>query len=228
MDATADNREKLEAWILEYYAASAFNTCRRQKMPSTKGPPVKIMVDPGATPVAILKPIPVPLHYRAEVKTALDADVARGVLERVPPGTPTTWCARMLIQPKKDGGARRLVDLSALTKVCAREIHHTRSLFKVAGSIPANTLRTTLDCKDGYHGVEIREEDREKTSFLTEWGCYRYRRCPQGLAVSGDGYTKRTDEILSSTPDKPGMMDIEKIVDDVCQWSDTMSILQSL
>ena len=124
MDATADNREKLEAWILEYYAASAINTCKRQKMPSTTGPPVKILVDPGATPVAILKPIPVPLHYRAEVKTALDADVARGVLERTPLGIPTTWCARMLIQPKKDGGARRLVDLSALTKVCAREIHH--------------------------------------------------------------------------------------------------------
>ena len=39
---------------------------------------------------------------------------------------------------------------------------------------------------------------------------------------SGDGYTRRTDDILSTTPEKPGMVDMEKIVDDILIWSNTM------
>ena len=109
--------------------------------------------------------------------------------------------------------------MSALTKVAKRELHHTRSPFKAACSVPGGVLKTTLDCVDGYHGVEIAEEDRDKMSFITEWGAFRYRRVPQGFGPSGDGYTRRTDDILSATPDKPGMVDIEKIVDDISSLS---------
>ena len=52
-------------------------------------------------------------------------------------------------------------------------------------------------------------------SFITEWGAFRYARVPQGFGPSGDGYTRRTDDILSATPDKPGMVDMEKIVDEI-------------
>ena len=60
--------------------------------------------------------------------------------------------------------------MSALTKVARRELHHTRSPFKAACSVPVGVLKSTLDCVDGYHGVEVAEEDRDKMSFITEWG----------------------------------------------------------
>ena len=44
----------------------------------------------------------------------IEADVNRGILERVPPGVPDTWCTRMVITHKKDGEPRRTVDLAAL------------------------------------------------------------------------------------------------------------------
>ena len=94
-------------------------------MPSTAGPPLKIFVDPAATPVRCTKPVPVPLHFRDQVKKDLLADEQRGVIERVPLGVQPTWMAKMLIQPKKDGRPRRVVDMSALTKVARRELHHT-------------------------------------------------------------------------------------------------------
>ena len=87
----------------------------------------------------------------------------------------------MLIQPKKDGRPRRVVDMSALTKVARRELHHTRSPFKVACSVPGGVLKTTLDCVDGYHGLEIAEEDRDKISFLTEWGPFGIGECHKVL-----------------------------------------------
>ena len=61
------------------------------------------------------KPTKVPLHFRGEVKAGLEVDVKKGVLERVPVGEADTWCSCMVIQPKKNGRARRTVDLSGLS-----------------------------------------------------------------------------------------------------------------
>ena len=72
--AVPENRKELEDWILKYYSPGAFNVCKRQPMPSTAGPPLKIFVDPAATPVRCTKPVPVPLHYRDQVKKDLLAD----------------------------------------------------------------------------------------------------------------------------------------------------------
>ena len=158
---------------------------------------MKIHTHPDAIPVAIHKPVPVPLHYREEVRAQLRADVKRGVLRKVGPGEPVKWCARMIIQPKKDGRPRRTVDLSGLTKAGVRETHHTRSPFRVVCSVPRYMLKSTLDCVDGYHGVPLAEEDKHKTVFITEDGRYEYQRIPQGYGASNDGYTIRTDEILA-------------------------------
>ena len=55
----------------------------------------------------------VPLNFRAQVKADIEADVMKGILERVPNGEPDTWCSRIVIQEKKNGKARRTVDLSS-------------------------------------------------------------------------------------------------------------------
>jgi hypothetical protein len=128
----------------------------------------------------------------------------------------------MVLQPKKNGRAGRTVDLSGLSKAGRHESHHTRSAAEIVKTVPAGKLKSTLDCVDGYHGVERAEEDRHKTTFATEWGLFRYLRVPQGYLSSGDSYTKHTDAILDDCPEKPSENDYEKIVDDIIQRSETM------
>ena len=165
-------------------------------MPETQGPPMKIHTAPNAVPHVVHKPAPGPLHWRERVAKDIEADVSRGILERVPPGIPETWCTRMVITWKKNGEPRRKVDLAALSKAGIRKTHHTRSPFNVVRSIPSETQKTTLACKYGYHGVPLAEEDRQKTTFITEQGRFRYARATQGYGSSNDGYTQRTDKIL--------------------------------
>ena len=76
----------------------------------------------------------------------------------------------MVIQPKKNGKARRTVDLSGLSRAGQHESHHTRSPADIAKSVPANMLKSVLDCVDGYHGVELDPRDGHKTTFSTECG----------------------------------------------------------
>ena len=211
--ATEENREKLEQFLLDHYASSTFNTCAHQPLPMMQGPPLRLMVDPNAKPVAYHTPIPVPLHWTEEVKARLDQDVRLGVIEPVPVGEPVGWCHRMVICPKKDGKPRRTVDFQPLNKHATRETHHTQSPFIQARSVPHHTIKTVFDAWNGYHSVPLHEEDRHLTTFITPWGRYRYRVAPQGYLASGDGYTRRYDEIVMDVPNKT------KCVDDTLLWS---------
>jgi hypothetical protein len=123
MPATASNRKVLEDFIKNHYKAGAFNTCKKQHWLITAGPPMNIHTPPDAPRVYCRRPTKVPLHFREEVKTGLEADVKKGVLETVPVGEADTWCSSMVIQPKKNGGARRTVDLSGLSKAGRHESH---------------------------------------------------------------------------------------------------------
>ena len=81
--------------------------------------PLKLLVDPNATPTAVHKPAIVPIHWQN--KEDLERDVRIGVLERVDPNTSTTWCSRMVVTCKADGTLRRTVDLQPQNRHSVRQ-----------------------------------------------------------------------------------------------------------
>ena len=212
LEPTPENAPRLEQWIRDYYAASAFNCCECQPLPDMHGPPVKIHLQEGVKPVASHTPIPVPLHWHKKVKAGLDRDEAIGVIEKVPPGTPTTWCHRMVCVPKKDLSPRRTVNFVPLNQYSARQTHHTMSPFHQASMVPPNTYKTVLDAWNGYHSCSLDEDSKHLTTFITPWGRYRYRKLPQGFLSAGDAYTDRYDRIIAEVEDKT------KCVDDTILW----------
>ena len=202
---------------MQYYAPSCFNVCEHQPLPMMTGPPLSMTIDPDAIPKPQHHPIPVPLHWQKEVKDGLDRDVALGVLEEVPIGTPVTWLHRMVICPKKNGSLRRTIDLQDLNKHATRETHHTIAPFHQARSVPHHSKKTIFDAWNGYHSVALEPKDRHMTTFLTPWGRYRYRTAPQGYIASGDGYTRRYDALISDTTQRT------KCIDDALLWADSTS-----
>ena len=193
---TEENIPKLEAWLKEHFSDSTFNTTSKP-LPAMSGPPHHIHLKDGAETFVAHTPIPVPHHWKKEVKRQLDEDVAMGILRPVPAGEPTKWCFRMVTVPKKDGKPRRTVDFQPGNKECPRETHHTPPPFDMVSSIPPNSYKTVLDAFNGYHQVMLDEESRKLTTFITEYGRYQYLRTPQGHCSAGDAYTKRYDDIVA-------------------------------
>jgi len=214
--ATDENREKLQNWLLQYYNSSTFNTCPHQPLPMMNSPPLRLMIDPDAIPVAHHTPVPVPIHWHDRVKEMLDQDVNLGVIEPVPIGEPVTWCHRMVVCAKKDGSPRRTVDFQSLNKYATRETHHTKSPFHQARSVPRDKKKTVFDCWNGYHSIPLHPDDRHFTTFITPWGRYRYKCAPQGYISSGDGFTRRFDAIIADFPD------MTKCIDDSLLWANTI------
>ena len=212
--ATEGNRQKLEKYLLDLYSSSAFNTCEHQPLPMMSGPPLSLKIDPNAAPKPCHTPITIPVHWQEEVKAGLDRDVRLGVLEKVPLGTPVTWCHRMVICTKKNGSLRRTINFQPLNQHATRETHHCQSPFHQARSIPRLTKKTIFDAWNGYHSVALAEEDRHYTTFITPWGRYRYLTAPQGYIASGDAYTARYDALITNVPNKT------KCIDDALLWAD--------
>ena len=214
--ATQANLSNLKRWLLEKFESSAFNQCPHQSLPVMIGAPIKLHFKEGTTPYAVHTPIPVPHHWKAQVKEDLDRDVRLGIIEQVPQGTTTTWCARMVVTPKKNGSPRRTVDLQKLNNSTFRETHHTPSPFDLVSTVPTCTRKTVLDAWNGYHSLALDGSAKEATTFITEWGRYRYCRAPMGFHVSGDAYTRRFDDI---TIDEPRVV---RCIDDSLLWNDTI------
>ena len=204
--ATPENVPKLEAYIREQFATTAFNNS--PPFPSLSGPPAHIHLQPNAVPYARHTPIPVPHHWKAKVKESLDSDVQRGIIAPVPIGSPVSWCSSMVVVSKEDGSPRRTIDFQRLNAQCQRETHHTSTQFQLASQVPAHTKKSVVDAVDGFHSVALDSESQPLTTFITEWGRFMYLRMPQGFVAAGDAYTRRYDEIIDGVERKV------KIVDD--------------
>lgn len=212
--ATPENRELFETWIKDRYKSSAFNTCDHQSLPMMSGRPLDLHFIDSIEPTAYHTPIPIPHHWKKRVKEELDRDVRIGTLELVPQGTPVNWCSRMVVVPKHDNSPRRVVDLQKLNAATKRETHHTPAPYNQVSVIPPNKKKTVLDAWNGYHSLSLAPSARDATSFITEWGRYRYLRAPQGFHAAGDGYTRRYDDITVDVKQKA------KCIDDTLLWDE--------
>ena len=99
-----------------------------------------------------------------------------------------------------------------------RETHHVKPPFQQAKAVPPDTWKSVTDAWNGYHSVPLHPDDRHLTTFITPWGRFRYKVAPQGFLASGDGYTRRFDEVITDVPRKT------KCVDDTLLWDTELEL----
>jgi hypothetical protein len=68
-----------------------------------------------------------------------------------------------------------------------------------------------LDCYSGYHQIVIKEEDQEKTAFITPFGAYCYTTMSFGLKNAGTTYQRAIQACFKRQLNK----NVEVYVDDV-------------
>ena len=211
--ATPENNAKMEAWLLEEFAASTFNKCPRQHLPEMTGPPVEIHLKDDAVPYLAQTAVSVPLHWQADVREQyLRDEKGLGVLERPPPDDDSDWCFREVYTAKANGEPRRTVDYRPLNRWVKRDAYATESPFHIARRIPGQSWKTVSDSWNGYHSVPLHPNSRHLTTFITMEGKFRYTRTPQGASFAGDAYNRRHAKITAEFPRK------ETVVDDTCHY----------
>ena len=82
---------------------------------------------------------------------------------------------------------------------------------QVIDSTEGCALLCFLDCYSGYHQIVIKEEDQEKTSFITPFGAYCYTTMSFRLKNAGATYQRAIQACFKTQLNK----NVEAYVDDV-------------
>jgi hypothetical protein len=122
------------------------------------------------------------------------------------------WLANpVLIRKKNTNEWRMCVDYTDLNKNCPKDHFRLPRIDQVIDSTAGCDLLCFLDCYSGYHQIAAKEEDQEKTAFITPFGAYCYTTMSFGLKNAGATYQRAIQKCFKKQLNK----NIEAYVDDV-------------
>ena len=126
---------------------------------------------------------------KVEITKMLDA----GVIE---PAT-SEWASPVVLVPKKDGSLRFCVDYRRLNTKTLADAYPLPRMDDCIDSLGDAHVFSTLDCNSGYWQIPVADEDRDKTTFTSYLGTFRYLRMPFGLKNAPATFQRALDIILS-------------------------------
>ena len=144
-----------------------------------------------------------------EVKRMLDHDIIE------PSASP--WSANVVLVTKKTGKLRFCIDFRKLNSLTYRDAYPIPKIDSCLDMLGGAQFFSTLDLRCGYWQVEIEDEDKDKTSFVTRMGQFRFKVLPYGLTNAVSVFQRLMDHVLSGL----NWFSCLCYLDDVCVFSKT-------
>jgi hypothetical protein len=117
----------------------------------------------------------------------------------------------VLIRKKNTNEWRMCVDYTDLNKHCPKDPFRLLRIDQVINSTVGRDLLCFLDYYSEYHQITIKEEDQEKTAFITLFGAYCYTTISFGLKNADATYQRAIQACFKRQLNK----NVEAYVDDV-------------
>ncbi|XP_036347457.1 uncharacterized protein K02A2.6-like, partial [Rhagoletis pomonella] len=145
-----------------------------------------------------LKPYRIPFAKRPIVseiiKDLLDNNIIR------PSESP--YASPVVLVEKSNGEHRLCIDYRCLNKITVKMSYPMPIMEEHYAQLAGNKLFTTLDLRMEYHQIEINEDCKKYTAFVTTDGHYEYNRMPFGLVNAPAMFQAVMNEVIAKM--KPG------------------------
>jgi len=99
--------------------------------------------------------------------------------------------------PKPGGHFRFCVDYRRLNERTVKDVFPIPRMDDCLDSLEDSTVFSTLDCNAGYWQIPKAADDRDKTTFSSHTGLFRFVRLPFGLVNVPASFQRALDIILS-------------------------------
>ncbi|CAF4396227.1 unnamed protein product [Rotaria sp. Silwood2] len=91
------------------------------------------------------------------------------------------WTSSVILAPKKDGSLRFCVDYRKLNSVTIPDAYQFSRIDDTLDSFQEAKFVSTFDLRSGYWQVEMNNDSREKTAFVTHKDLFEFNVMPFGL-----------------------------------------------
>lgn len=112
------------------------------------------------------------------------------------------WIANLVPVRKNNGEIRLCVDFRNLNKCSLKDNYPLPKMDHILQKVVGAKIMSFLDIYSGYNHIEVAEEDREKTTFITPWGTFMYAKMPFGLINVGATFQRAMDIVFVGEKDR--------------------------
>ena len=111
------------------------------------------------------------LGYANEEQEHLVKLLKAGVIEP----SCSEWASPSVLMRKRDGSVRWCIDIRKLNDVTVKDCYPLPLLQVCIDALEGCTYFTTLDMSAGNYQLEVAEQDRDKTAFVTKYSLFSFR-----------------------------------------------------
>lgn len=186
---------------------------------------VRFRIDESITPKQIVR-YNIPKAFEVATNERLRHMENEGIIERADKEQDViSYVSPLVLVPKGNNDFRIVVDYRQVNKAIIREPYPMPSLEKIWTEIPCGDgalFFTKLDLKDAYFHVELQEEVRHYTTFMTANGLMRFKRLPFGLSCAPEMFQRVMERLLINCKN------VIIYLDDILIFALTLEELESL
>jgi hypothetical protein len=166
-----------------------------------------IPVEPGT------RPIRQPPHRLGPEKEAIAEKQVEELLERglIEPSS-AAWSSPVVLVRKKDGGWRFCVDYRRLNAVTLQDAYPIPRIDESLDALAGSKFFSTLDLASGYWQVPLDDEARDKSTFATRGGLWRWKVLPFGLTSAPATFQRLMEKVLTGLHWKTLLLYLDDII----------------
>ena len=131
-----------------------------------------------------------------------------------------------IIVKKKDNTNRFCVDFRKLNCLAVFDGEPMPSVIDIFSNLKHDKYFTKIDLSKGFWQIPVREEDKEKTAFVTTEGKYQFKKMPFGLVNATASFCRLMRKVLNP------ISNVDSFVDDILihtrTWDDHIETLESV
>ena len=144
-----------------------------------------------------------PLYNLSETEQLIVEKYIKDMQEKGLIRPSTSPCgAPILFARRKDGSLRLCVDYRRLNNMTQKNVYPLPLIDDLLDKLATSKIFTSLDLKDAYWLIRIKEGDEWKTAFRTRYGLFEYLIMPFGLSNAPGAFQAHINSCFSDMIDK--------------------------
>ena len=175
---------------------------------------VKHSIHTGTHAPVKQRPYRTPVCRRQKIEELVEGMQEQGVV--CPSSSP--WASPVVLVLKKDGSSRFWVDYRRLNSITRKDVYPLPRIEDILDTLGGAKYFSSLDLLSGYWQMELNDDVKQKSAFITHHGLFEFVCMPFGLCNAPATFQRLMQRVLTGLE---GKMCFVFIIYDILVYSKT-------